>query len=198
MSLHAGISRRRMLLLWVHCCSLSAFDSLHVCASWAKDVKCLWINRWGLLYSECCFFHTPPPISENTVVWDLLKSCTQLAHEARNVYNSQQQIMQHVKQFYNGFLVESQRCQIKSTCLVATHIFSRVYRNILFIIKTLQWKQNIALIYESKWILVRILSFLCIKMTNSEYIFVCCLSVVKYQVFEVIEATWRNHLLSVL
>lgn len=83
MSLHAGISQRRMLLLWVCCCSLSAFDSLHVCASWARDVKCLWINWWRLLYSECCFFS---PIAENTVVWGSLKSCIQLAHEARNVF----------------------------------------------------------------------------------------------------------------
>lgn len=51
MSLHTGISQHSMLLLWV-CCFPSAFDSLHVCVSSAKDVECLWIKWWGLLYSE--------------------------------------------------------------------------------------------------------------------------------------------------
>lgn len=66
----------RMLLLWERC-SPAAFDWLHALPPpspppffffWARvrrarDVECLWINWWGLLYSEYHFFFSLPPSS---------------------------------------------------------------------------------------------------------------------------------------
>lgn len=74
-------SSHRMLLLWERC-SPSAFDSLHVCASRARDVECLWINWWDLLYSEYHFFFLysfffTPQFLRNTVS---LGVCWRAAH----------------------------------------------------------------------------------------------------------------------
>lgn len=67
--------------------------------------------------------------------------------------------MQRLKQFYSVFQFRIRDVRLKAHLLLQL-VFSRVYRNISLHNQNMQWKQNTALIYETKWILVRILSFL--------------------------------------
>lgn len=144
-------SQRRMLLLWVCCCccSRSAFDSLHVCASWARDVKCLWINWWRLLYSECCFFFFPPQLLKIVSFGVCWRAAYSRPTKRQMCFNSRQEITPRLKQFHSVFQFRIRDARLKAH-LLSQLVFSPVYRNISLRTQNTQRNQNTTFIYETK------------------------------------------------